>query len=85
MVFVHPKLVNLINLSTTIKMTSFPCHSERHVLMKSIEIFSYGFNQISKDLYNLNFLLCINFVFNISHKCVCNVLYPLSFNKCFYL
>ncbi len=50
----------------------------KHVLIKSIEIPSYGLIKINKCVYNLNFLLCINLMFNISHKCVCNVLHPSS-------
>ncbi len=65
----------------------FFCHSKRHVLLKFIEILSYGLVKIGKGLYDLNLLLCIDLMFNISYKCVCNVLHPLSFkvNKSLYL
>ncbi len=86
-VFVHPKLIKLAHLFTTIKMTFFSYHSKRLIFIKFIEILSYGLVKISKGLYNLNFLLWINLMFSISHKCVCNVLHLLSFkvNKNFYL
>lgn len=45
--FVHPKSIKLANLTIITKMTIFPCHSKRHVLMKFIEIPLYGLVKIS--------------------------------------
>jgi hypothetical protein len=52
------QVAKLANLFTT-----FPCHYERHGLIKSIEILSYGLIKIGKGLYNSSFLLCTDLVF----------------------